>query len=307
MVLPDPGAPEKTVDSRARTHARRNSATLVSSMSRSTSSSQRAEGDPRELADVHEYVAVAADVAVDDVQAGPGVELGVLQALGGVELAVAAGRVVEDLGERPQDVLVVVEDLVVVAAGPLVALHEDLVGTVDHDLPHVVVGEERLERPVAGQVAERPLGDQMSGSVRSKARRPRLKSWDHASTSSRTSARSLARPSSPETSSDSSPARRWTRCSISCSGDTSCRRPAVWRPSNRRLLAAVPRTERAGPNPLARAEDSADDRLLGLGRAPPPARRQGDRQARREAGARRGGRCRCRARAGGRARRGARR
>jgi site-specific DNA recombinase len=48
------------------------------------------------------------DVAVDDVEAGAVVELGVLQALGGVELAMGGGGgVVEDLGERPQDVLTV--------------------------------------------------------------------------------------------------------------------------------------------------------------------------------------------------------
>jgi len=67
---------------------------------------------------------------VDDVKAGAGVELGILQALGGVEPAVAARRVVEDLGEGADDMLVVVEDLVVVAARALVAFDEDLVSDI---------------------------------------------------------------------------------------------------------------------------------------------------------------------------------
>ena len=96
------------------------------------------------LADIDEHMPVAPDVAVDDVQPGTGVELRVLEALGGIELAMRRGRVVEDLGQRAHDVLVVVEDLVVVAARALVALDEHRVGTVDHDLPHVIVGEERL-------------------------------------------------------------------------------------------------------------------------------------------------------------------
>jgi len=40
VVLPDPGAPENTMDKRAATHARRNLATVWSSMPRSTSSSR---------------------------------------------------------------------------------------------------------------------------------------------------------------------------------------------------------------------------------------------------------------------------
>jgi hypothetical protein len=61
-------------------------------------------------------VAVAADVAVDDVQPGAHVEPGVLQALGRVELAVGVRGVVEDLGQGAHDVVVLVERLVVVAA-----------------------------------------------------------------------------------------------------------------------------------------------------------------------------------------------
>ena len=130
-------------------------------MSRSTSWSRRAERDAGELPDVDHHVAAPADVAVHDVEAGTVVELGVLQALGGVELAMGAGGVVEDLGERADDVVVVVEDLVVVAASATVALHEDRVGRVDHHLPHVVVVEQRLERAVAGEVAEGALGDEL--------------------------------------------------------------------------------------------------------------------------------------------------
>jgi len=76
---------------------------------------QSADLDAGELADVDQDVAVAADVVVDDVEAAAVVELGVLQAFGGIQLAVAAGGVVQHLGERAQEVLVVVEHLVVVA------------------------------------------------------------------------------------------------------------------------------------------------------------------------------------------------
>ena len=103
-------------------------------------------------------MAVPPDIAVDDVEAGPVVELGVLEALGGVELAMRAGGVVEDLGQRADDVLVVVEDLGVVAGHADVPSHEDRVGGVDHDLPHVGVGQQRLERPVAGEVAVGTVG-----------------------------------------------------------------------------------------------------------------------------------------------------
>ena len=50
---------------------------------------------------------------MDDVEAGPVLELGVLEAEGGVELAVGAGGVVEDAAQDSQHVVVVVEDVVV--------------------------------------------------------------------------------------------------------------------------------------------------------------------------------------------------
>ncbi len=50
---------------------------------------EAADLDSRELADVDQDVAVAADVVVDDVEAAAVVELGVLEAFGGVEFAVA--------------------------------------------------------------------------------------------------------------------------------------------------------------------------------------------------------------------------
>ncbi len=153
--------PAKTIESRALTHARRNCGGARGQHVALDELVERPERDAGELADVHHHVAAAADVAVDDVQPGAVVELRVLQALGRVELAVARGRVVEDLGERADDVVVVVEDLVVVAARAAVALHEDLVGRVDHDLPDVVVVEQRLERAVAGEVAEGALGDEV--------------------------------------------------------------------------------------------------------------------------------------------------
>ena len=70
-----------------------------------------------------------------------------------------AGRPVEDPGQGPDHVVVVVEDLVVVSRLTAVTTHEDGVGPVYHDLPHVVVGQQRLQRPVAREVAEGPLGD----------------------------------------------------------------------------------------------------------------------------------------------------
>ena len=74
--------------------------------------------DAGELADVHEDMPDAGHVAVDDVDEGAVVELGVLQAVGRIQLAVGTGRVVEQLGRGPQHVVVVVEDLVVVSRWP---------------------------------------------------------------------------------------------------------------------------------------------------------------------------------------------
>ena len=67
---------------------------------------------------------------MDDVHAGAGVELGVLQALCGIELAVRGGCVVEDLGERAGDVVVVVEDLIVIATEAVVSFGEDNAGNL---------------------------------------------------------------------------------------------------------------------------------------------------------------------------------
>ncbi len=158
VVLPEPGAPANTIERSARTHSARKRATGLGEHVALDELVERAEGDPGEPADVDHGVAAAADVAVHDVQAGAVVELGVLQAFGRVELAVARRRVVEQLGEGAGEVLAVVEDLVVVARGADVALHEDGRRRVDHDLPDVPVVEQGSERPVAGQVAERPLG-----------------------------------------------------------------------------------------------------------------------------------------------------
>ena len=130
----------------------------------------------------------------------------------------AAGGVVEDLGQRADDVVVVVEDLVVVARDARVPAHEDGVGGVDHDLPDVVVVEQRRERPVAGQVAEGPLGDRVGIGERERCagpaggRRP-------SATSSAMSALSLASPAADDISSETSLARSWTSRSISTSGD----------------------------------------------------------------------------------------
>jgi hypothetical protein len=49
-------------------------------------------------------VPVPANIPVDDVQAGPRLELRVLKPLGRIELAMTAAGVVEDLGQHPHDV-----------------------------------------------------------------------------------------------------------------------------------------------------------------------------------------------------------
>ncbi len=158
VVLPDPGAPAKTIESPARTASVRKAGHGRARHVARHQLVERVERDAGEPTDVDDEVTTTGDVAVDDVQARAVVELRVLQTLGRVELAVAHRGVVEDLGERAGDVLVVVEDLVVVARPALVPLHQDHVGGVDHDLPHVGVVEQRGQRPVAGDVAEGPLG-----------------------------------------------------------------------------------------------------------------------------------------------------
>jgi hypothetical protein len=69
-------------------------------------------------------VPAAGDVAVDDVDPRTVVELRILEAIGRIQLAVGAGRVAEELGPRPQHVVVVVEDLVVVPGRPTMATNE---------------------------------------------------------------------------------------------------------------------------------------------------------------------------------------
>jgi hypothetical protein len=54
--------------------------------------------DAGELADVNEDMPDAGHVAVDDVDTGAVVELGVQQSVGRIQLAVGTGRVVEQLG-----------------------------------------------------------------------------------------------------------------------------------------------------------------------------------------------------------------
>ena len=88
---------------------------------------------------------VPGHVAVDDVESGPALQLGVLETLGRIQLAVGAGSAVEDPGQGADHVLVVVEDLVVVPGPAVMTTHEDRIRRVHHDLPHVVVREEGLE------------------------------------------------------------------------------------------------------------------------------------------------------------------
>lgn len=66
-------------------------------------------------------IPAAVHVAVDDMDSGTVVELRVLQAIGRIQLAVGTRRVVEQLGQRAQHVIVVVENLVVVSRRPPMA------------------------------------------------------------------------------------------------------------------------------------------------------------------------------------------
>jgi hypothetical protein len=88
--------------------------TLVIEAAVSSQLVERGERDAGELPAVHQHVATAGHVPVHDVDAGAVVELCVLEPVRRIELAVGAGRVVQELGQRPQDIVVVVEDLVVV-------------------------------------------------------------------------------------------------------------------------------------------------------------------------------------------------
>ena len=84
-------------------------------------------------------MAIAAHVRVHDMNPGPVFELRVLKSLGGVQLAMRLTGVVENLGEDPHHVLVVVKDLVVVAARTGVSFGENGVWPVHHDFPQVTV------------------------------------------------------------------------------------------------------------------------------------------------------------------------
>ena len=82
----------------------------------------------------------------------------------GSSLRCDARRVVEDLGERPDDVVVVVEDLVVVAARRRGAASRRSASGALIMISHTSSSaEQRLERAVAGEVAEGPLGDERRG------------------------------------------------------------------------------------------------------------------------------------------------
>ena len=128
VVLPDPGGPANTIDSRARTHAASRTRDLAGEHVALDQLGERPERDAGELPDVDQHVPAAGDVAMHDVDPGAVVELGVLQALGRVELAVRGRGVVEQLGEHAHHVVVVVEDLVVVARRAPVAAHEQASG-----------------------------------------------------------------------------------------------------------------------------------------------------------------------------------
>jgi hypothetical protein len=117
LVLPAPGWPANTIESRACTQAGSRRSDLVQ-WGMLTARVAAFLRDADELADVHEDMPDAGHVAVDDVDAGAVVELGVMQAVSRTQLAVGIGRVVEQLGRRPQHVVVVMEDLVVVSRWP---------------------------------------------------------------------------------------------------------------------------------------------------------------------------------------------
>ena len=215
-----------------------------------------------------------------------------------------SGRVVEEARERAQHVVVVVEDLVVVAARARVALHEDRVRSVDHDLPDVVVDEERCQRAVAA------AGCGARGRRRSQGLRleigwsPRWKSTFQRSTSSTSMARNVSALWS------------WTSCALravlhpALDLERAARyaRPARGRSSYRVGLVSVQcprlpgvtrtgcsrRGRRSAHGPrAARRPPASPASLRARGAARPPltasstARRRGDEDRRGEAGARR--------------------
>ena len=157
VVLPDPGCAGNQ-DRQSATHARLQEAGRGRVQHAAVDQlGQRSVDHPGELADIDQHVAVAADVGVHDVQPGPVVELGVLQPLGRIQLAMRPAGVVEDLGQHPDDVVVVVEDLVVISPGAGVPFGKNSARSIDHYFPHVGIFEQRLERAIAGQVPQRPL------------------------------------------------------------------------------------------------------------------------------------------------------
>ena len=102
---------------------------------------------------------IASDVSMNEVEPGAIDELSVLQTFGWIELPMRSrGVVIENLCDGPQHVVVVVEDVVVVPARPIVAFHKDRRRPVDHDLENIVVVEQLLEWPVAGDVTYRSFG-----------------------------------------------------------------------------------------------------------------------------------------------------
>lgn len=101
----------------------------------------------------------AGQIAVHDVKSRPIGQLRALEAEQRLERAMRPGGIVEQSGQRADDVVVVVEHLVVKATLTRMSFDEDGVGSVDHDLPDVGILQQDGERTVFGQVDERPLRD----------------------------------------------------------------------------------------------------------------------------------------------------
>ena len=157
VVLPDPGAPATRIERPLRTHAWRNRAAVWSSICRWMSSCSDRCRTPENLRMLtRRWPSRPTSECTMWIRA-PLSSWASWRPSAGIQLAVRPAGVVQDLGQDPHHVVVVVEHLVVVAARARVPFGEDRRGPVDHDFPHVGVGEERLQGAVAGEVAQRPI------------------------------------------------------------------------------------------------------------------------------------------------------
>ena len=115
VVLPEPGAPANTIERSARTQAARKRATCRSSMSRATSSSRERKATPVKRRMLTIRCPPRLTSACTMCSREPSSSWASCRPSAGSSLRWLAEDVVEDLGQRAGDVVVVVEDLVVVA------------------------------------------------------------------------------------------------------------------------------------------------------------------------------------------------